>query len=70
MKNKCYTYEMSVNDYKTGRLLGTVELSAERLDRYEAAAQQPQGIISAGDVLSAGEMSRLNIEATQTIWLD
>lgn len=69
MKNKKMS-TMNVNDYKTGNSLGTVELTSEQIANYEANAQQPQGIIRAGDVLSAADLSRLGITASQTIWLD
>lgn len=61
---------MKVNDYKTGEILGKIELSDEQVAKYEANAQQPQGIIRAGDVMSAADLDRLNVKADQTIWLD
>lgn len=49
--NTASTTTKAVNDYRTGALLGTIEMSDERLAKYEANAQRDTGTIRADDVL-------------------
>lgn len=64
------TTTMTVSDYATGAILGRVELTAERVAAYGAAAQQPQGIVRAGAVLSPAELAQLGLTSSQTVWLE
>ncbi len=44
------TTRYAVTCYKTGEVMGHVELTADQFARYESMSQQPQGIIALGDL--------------------
>lgn len=60
----------TINDYKSGSELGKVILSEEILEKYNETAQQPEGIIKAGDILTEAQMIFLGLVEEATIWVE
>ena len=49
---KTATTERKINDYATGKAIGTVEMTDSQWSRYMANAQQPEGLIQSSDLAS------------------
>jgi hypothetical protein len=60
----------TIRDYTTGESLGEAALTAEQFAAYEAAAQQPEGLIAYGEIKA--EMKHVDgpVSRTQTVFLD
>jgi len=57
----------SINRYSDGQYMGQATVD---MDAYEAMAQQPEGLVEAGDVLGDEDMDRLGLDASTVIWCE
>jgi hypothetical protein len=60
----------NINNYRTGKETGKLELSADQLATYKAKAQWPQGVIEAGDILTPSQLAELGVSSEEVIWVD
>lgn len=57
----------SINRYNDGLCVGQADVD---MAAYAAMAQQPEGLVEAGDVLGDEDMDRLGLDASTVIWCE
>ena len=69
MTTKTTTCE--IRNYTTGKVCGEARVDRELYMEYtsQKIGQWPEGIIAADELLMPGEMERLGLEDTDTVWI-
>jgi len=64
--------EYEIKDYTTGKAIGVISLDDDQFAEYEGMSQQPQGILSASDLLDAFPFATMcePFESDLTVYLD
>lgn len=63
------TTNYTIREYATGQAIGETDLTPDQFRRYEAAAQQPEGLIALDTIPGHVELS-ITIPGETTVYLD